>query len=50
MQIGLFGFAGILFESLKFGNGVDMWNVPAEQGAKFIKVMTSLLVGAELSS
>ena len=37
-QIGLFGFAGLLFETLKYGNGVDMWNVTAAHGAHFIKV------------
>ena len=37
-QIGQWGFAGILLESLMYGNGVDMWNVSVPHAAHFNKV------------
>lgn len=37
-QLGLFGLTGVLVKLLQYGIGVDLWNVPAEDGARFTKV------------
>lgn len=37
-QLGLFGLTGVLVKLLQYGIGVDLWNVSAEDGARFTKV------------
>lgn len=37
-QLGLFGLTGVLVKLLQYGIGVDLWNVPADDGARFTKV------------
>lgn len=38
LQCGLFGLAGIVFEMLKYGGGVDLWNVSVAHSKHFKKV------------
>ncbi|MCJ1263282.1 hypothetical protein MMC22_003152 [Lobaria immixta] len=47
--IGLWGFAGILLESLTYGNGVDMWNVSVTHAAHFTKLFSDIEIVARIS-
>ncbi|MCJ1469750.1 hypothetical protein MMC07_008392 [Pseudocyphellaria aurata] len=47
--VGLWGFAGILIESLIYGNGVDMWNVSVAHAARFSELFSNIEVVARIS-
>lgn len=47
--IGLFGFAGIVMWTIKFGAGTDMWNVSVADAARFRKLTTHSEVVARIA-
>ena len=42
-QLGLFAFAGLLIETIKYGNGTDMWNVTEQEAIRFNEVSFAVI-------
>lgn len=47
--VGLFGFAGIMFRTLKYGNGVDYWNVSKADAGRFAELFATIEIVARIS-
>ncbi|KAI9747944.1 MAG: hypothetical protein M1815_003738 [Lichina confinis] len=47
--LGLFAFAGILIETIKYGNGTDMWNVTVKEAIHFNELFRAIEITARIS-